>query len=376
MKTLMTACLMAGTALSLTTTTAAAQEHNHHNHHEASVSNHSTHHAGHNHDDTVPAPLGVMGDHTHDKGEWMVSYRYMRMEMDGNLRGNNSISPTEIVSTLANPHAGPANVRVVPTEMTMQMHMLGAMYGVSDELTIMAMAMYHKKDMEHITFAGMSGTTELGRFTTRTSGWGDTSLSGIYKLYEDENHTVNISLGISAPTGSIKEEDTVLTPMGTTPTLRLPYAMQLGSGTWDALPSLTYSGHSENMGWGLQYKGTIRLEDENSQGYRWGNQHIVTGWAGYKFTNEFSATANIRGETMGKIKGSDTRITAPVQTANPDNYGGDIVSAGLDLSYRPQAHALKGIEFGIGISAPVYQDVNGVQMERDWNLSAGISYRF
>lgn len=373
MKTLIKACLMAGTALSFASATATAQEHNHH---EASVSNHKTHHAGHNHDDTVPAPLGVMGDHTHDKGEWMFSYRHMRMEMNGNLRGNDSISPTEIVSTLANPHAGPANVRVVPTQMTMQMHMLGAMYGVTDKLTIMAMAMYHKKDMEHLTFAGMSGTTERGRFTTRSSGWGDTSLGGIYKLYENENHTLNASLGISAPTGSIKEEDTVLTPMGTTPTLRLPYAMQLGSGTWDALPSLTYSGHSKNTGWGLQYKGTIRLEDENSQNYKLGNQHIVTGWAGYKFTEQFAATANIRGESLGKIKGSDTQITAPVQTANPDNYGGKVVSLGLDLNYRPHIPSLKGIEIGIGISAPAYQDVNGVQMERDWNLNAGISYRF
>lgn len=29
------------------------------------------------------APIGVMGDHTHAAGEWMFSYRYMRMEMGG-----------------------------------------------------------------------------------------------------------------------------------------------------------------------------------------------------------------------------------------------------------------------------------------------------
>ena len=29
------------------------------------------------------APIGVMGDHMHAKGEWMVSYRFMRMAMSG-----------------------------------------------------------------------------------------------------------------------------------------------------------------------------------------------------------------------------------------------------------------------------------------------------
>ena len=27
------------------------------------------------------APISVMGDHTHGKGEWMLSYRYMGMGM-------------------------------------------------------------------------------------------------------------------------------------------------------------------------------------------------------------------------------------------------------------------------------------------------------
>ena len=29
------------------------------------------------------APISVMGDHMHAMGEWMVSYRYMTMDMEG-----------------------------------------------------------------------------------------------------------------------------------------------------------------------------------------------------------------------------------------------------------------------------------------------------
>ena len=34
------------------------------------------------------APISVMGDHMHAMGEWMVSYRYMTMDMKGLLKGS------------------------------------------------------------------------------------------------------------------------------------------------------------------------------------------------------------------------------------------------------------------------------------------------
>lgn len=37
------------------------------------------------------APISIMGDHTHNKGEFMVSYRYMPMWMDGMIEGNGGI---------------------------------------------------------------------------------------------------------------------------------------------------------------------------------------------------------------------------------------------------------------------------------------------
>jgi len=79
------------------------------------------------------APIGVMADHTHNAGEWMFSYRFMRMEMDGNKIGHRSVSPDYIVNNIPNPcGAMPATLRVVPLKMTMDMHMFGAMYAPTD----------------------------------------------------------------------------------------------------------------------------------------------------------------------------------------------------------------------------------------------------
>ena len=48
------------------------------------------------------APIGVMGDHMHKQGEWMLSYRFMTMNMEGNLKGSNNIDPDTIVTTEPN----------------------------------------------------------------------------------------------------------------------------------------------------------------------------------------------------------------------------------------------------------------------------------
>lgn len=67
------------------------------------------------------APIGIMGDHLHGAGEFMVSYRFMQTNMEDNLQGSDSISPDQIVTSVSNRFAGapmmPPTLRVVPLEM-------------------------------------------------------------------------------------------------------------------------------------------------------------------------------------------------------------------------------------------------------------------
>ena len=326
------------------------------------------------------APIGVMGDHMHEEGKWMLSYRYGHMDMDGNRIGTRRVTPEEIATTTPNRFASvmgqPPTLRIVATEMTMEMHMFGAMYGLSEDVTLMAMANYSKKSMDHITFAGGMGTTELGRFETNSQGWGDTKLGALIRLYDDAIHHVHLNAGLSLPTGSIDEEDQVLTPMGMTPTIRLPYAMQLGSGTYDFLPGLTYSGNLGKFGWGAQYIGEIRLEDENSEGYALGDKHALSAWGSYGWANWISTSLRFTGTTQDKIDGIDTSIVAPVQTADPDNYGGETFEVGLGVNLLGTEGVLKGQRFGIEATAPLYRDLNGPQMETDFRIQAGWQYAF
>jgi len=87
------------------------------------------------------APISVMGDHMHGKGEWMFSYRYMHMNMEDLKNGSDDATFDQALE----------NYMVTPTSMPMNMHMLGAMYAPSDKITLMAMVNYTSMTMDHIT---------------------------------------------------------------------------------------------------------------------------------------------------------------------------------------------------------------------------------
>ena len=46
------------------------------------------------------APIGIMGDHFHNKGEWMFSARYVGMSMADNLIGSRKVTEAESLTTL------------------------------------------------------------------------------------------------------------------------------------------------------------------------------------------------------------------------------------------------------------------------------------
>ena len=334
------------------------------------------------------APIGVMGEHLHKQGEWMLSYRFMRMNMEGSRIGTDEVSPQEIVTTVPNlnPVVTPGGMtvvppflRVVPTKMTMDMHMFGGMYAPTDNTTLMAMLPYIRKEMDHVTFQApnpMMGippdnTNIIGGFTTKSEGIGDLKFSALHRLYDDAVNHVHLNLGISAPTGSIKKRDTILDPFGRTPEVRLPYSMQIGTGTWDLLPGITYHARVGDVSWGAQYMAEVRLESENSQGYAFGDKHTVTGWVAYQFASWISTSIRAEYMTQGDIDGFDPEIGGPVQTANPAFYGGERLDLMGGVNLVVPHGPLKGHRLAFEAGAPVYQDLNGPQMQTDWTFIVG-----
>jgi hypothetical protein len=301
----------------------------------------------------------------------MFSYRYMHMQMQDNGDDSSDLSPEEIVATaanrFANPPMMPPTLRVVPTEMTMAMHMLGVMYAPSNRVTLMGMVNYIEKEMDHITFAGPMGTARLGTFTTQTSGIGDTSIAALIRLGQGHQHRWHLTAGISLPTGDIGEKDAILTPMNTRPSPRLPYPMQLGSGTYDLIAGLQYAGSEGAMGWGAQWRSVIRI-GENDDDYTLGDEHMLQGWVSYLVSERLSASLRLAGFDRGNIDGMDPRIALPVQTADPDRQAVRRLDVGIGVNYVvPGDRQRLAFEW----VTPVSEDLDGPQMQSDWQLTLG-----
>ncbi len=321
------------------------------------------------------APIGVMADHYHEAGEFMFSYRYMSMSMQGNLDGGTALAPATIATTIPNRFFGrpmqPPTLRVVPTEMTMAMQMLGLMYAPSDSVTLMAMLNHVDKEMDHVTFQGPAGTTELGRFTTRASGLGDASVSALIRVTESESSRLHLTIGISIPTGDTDAAGTVLAPTGMQPTLRLPYPMQLGSGSYDVLAGLTYSRFHGDWSWGSQWRSSIRTGD-NDEGYTFGDEHRLTAWYSRVIGEGWSWSTRLEYYDRDNVDGIDAAIVAPVQTADPLNQAATRFDAGLGLNWASDS----GHRVALEMLIPLEQDLAGPQLETDRQLTLGYQYSF
>ncbi len=326
-----------------------------------------------NHGASSHAPIGVMGDHVHSAGEWMLSYRFMRMEMEGNRNGTNKLNHSNILAmpNLFSGTAGqPASLRIVPEDMTMDMHMLGAMYAPTSQLTLMAMLPYTEKEMNHLTY-NPAGAAIIGGFKTKSEGIGDTKISSLISLYKSNNHSLHLNAGVSLPTGSIKERGNALIPNGATPNIRLPYAMQLGTGSFDFHPGVTYAGHKGKWGWGSQYTGEMRLENTNREGYLWGDKHKITAWGSYEWQDWVSTSMRLTATTEDTIKGIDSAIIGPVQTADPSNYGGETINLNFGVNLLGTKGTAKGHRLLIEAGVPLYRNLNGPQLETDYTFMLG-----
>jgi nitrous oxide reductase accessory protein NosL len=314
--------------------------------------------------------------HTHPAGMWMFNYKFMRMNMNGLRDGTSDVGLSKVGY---NRMGKPYNYMMIPTEMTMDMHMFMAMYGITDRLTVMAMVNYLENEMEMLMDMGMPmdpSKPDKGKTKEppmRTSGLGDTEIRGIYKI----NKYLVGSLGLSLPSGNIEKD---FVTMGRPP-YRQPYDMQLGSGTYDLKPALTYSALSDDSkwNWGAQAMFTWHT-GKNENDWKYGDSIKVTGWlqrALGPLTSwlrlAYSDTGRIRGEDpeIKKLLDPRMKVGAPMPDADPDNYGGQRLDGLIGVS------VLKGpVSIGIEGGVPLYQNLNGLQLKSTWVINAGIQIMF
>lgn len=300
-------------------------------------------------------------NHFHKAGEIMTSYSYEGMLMKGMKDGDSSITPSEVVDA-----GGDYQYQVSPTRMTMEMHMLGAMYGLTDDITLMGMAHYMEKDMDMVNRAGVD-------LKANSQGFGDTEVSAMIKLDEDESSLLWMNAGLSLPTGAT---DFKGTRMGSYD--NLPIAMQLGSGTYDPILGITYSAVEDGFSWGADANAKFRL-GLNDEGYRLGDEFTVSSWVAHDLTDYATASLRLEGKTVGNVKGEDSRtsaISTTVSTADTSNYGGQSVNLAAGVNLLADEIGLENHSFLVEYELPIYQNLNGPQLGVQHSITANWQVTF
>ncbi|MFK8113443.1 MAG: transporter [Rubripirellula sp.] len=309
------------------------------------------------------APAGIMGDHLHERGKWMVEYKYMNMYMEDNAIGETSISDEAAI--------GPAggspgivvdgiqtNAGASPTQMTMEMHMMHVMYGATDDVTLYTMLMLPSLTMDHLR--GDANPAGRGsEFTTHNSGFGDTNLGALMRLASDEDEDLIFNLGCSVPTGDIYRESTA--PTGGAASQPLPYPMRLGSGTFNFRPGMTYKKYYDWWSWGAQVQADLPI-GRNYRGYSVGDEFRLNSWTSVLLTDWLSVSW--RGEHVfrSSYDGADPAATDLLISTNVESFrGGYWYNAG----FGAQA-LIKDSLLNMEIIPNIHQDVDGIQLETDY----------
>lgn len=322
------------------------------------------------------APAGIMADHMHKAGDVMVGLRLMREESGGvNVTGSRKLRDEAIA-------AAGFSTRV--KAMTMDMAMLDIMWAPADNVTLMLMPQYMRMKM---VMVGLPGADDHGgghgggghggghalepgdTHSHSVDGFGDTVAAALIRIARRPNFDAHLTMGISIPTGDVarKNDDGTF----------VHYGMQPGSGTWDAIPSLTATGGSGPVKIGGQIGYVWRTEKTNKSGFSFGDRFWTTAWASYRIVPAFSLSGRLAYSEEGKVTGHYNGPHAHASPADRQaNYGGERVEIGLGANAVMRNGPLAGIRAGAELMLPVYQQLNGIQAPREWGLTVNVSRAF
>ena len=196
------------------------------------------------------APAGVLLDHTHEQGDWTFFYRYQREDADQLKQGEATVTPDAYQALYPG--------EPTPVSQLDQTHTFGVMYAPHPRFTLGLMLPLVEKRLDKALPGG-------GFERQQTSGIGDAKAMVLLPFMQKGSQKTQFNILISLPTGSIRAEGSDGS--------RLPYSMQHGTGTWDILWGLTYTGKEQGLSWGAQVESQYRM-NTNDLGYELSLIHI------------------------------------------------------------------------------------------------------
>jgi len=228
------------------------------------------------------------------------------------------------------------------------------MYAFSDSASIALMLPQIQKDMTMIQ--------KMGRAEIRSTsqGMGDIKINSLIKLMEDTDSRLILGSGLSLPTGSINEEDN-----GS----KLPYGMQLGSGSYGLNLIATYVRTKDSWSFGSQISMTTYL-NENTNDYKIGNKYQTSLWLTKSFNNQIGTSVRLTQDNKDPISSNEDSVSTMSTSFNPKEQHGTRRVAFLGLDYTNSSF-LTGHRIALEYGIPVGFNLAGYQLKSDKMLTLG-----
>ena len=194
-----------------------------------------------------------------------------------------------------------------------------------------------------------------------SSGPGDFAMVAKWRVHrwDSVGTATNLAVmaGLETPTGEDGERSG-----GTL----LPPDLQPGSGSWD--PSIGAAITHEPGRWRFNAAALYQRNGKGAQDHKAGDELFFELAAGNRFWLEpypgpfmrFDALVRYRHQGRASDEGDSV-----------SNSGGDLLTVGATLAFRPRPT----LDFQVFVELPVWQDVNGTQLEEDISFFFAIGFR-
>jgi hypothetical protein len=241
-------------------------------------------------------------------------------------------------------------------------------YGVTDRFTMSVEAGYYlSKNQDEL------GTADV----ITSSGIGDVILFPRYNVYrkktEKGSTELTLGLGFKIPVGKYNDSIGHVEPFsGMTYYVTKPLSVQPSSGANDLIfYSFYYRGYDcDNLRF---FTNAMYIRKGwNPNGEKMGDYASVGLFAGRSFRCRLNATAMFRAEWVDRTQVNDDILMYTALSYDPAATGSKKIFAGLQLGFAP----FDGMMLYASSEYPLYQYVTRSQVVSQWQITAGVSYRF
>jgi hypothetical protein len=225
-------------------------------------------------------------------------------------------------------------------------------YVVNSAWAFSAAMPYH--DRFHTTIAG--GDTDIS--TSHASGLGDVRLLARYQFHREASQSWSLQFGLKLPTGGFNQNFAEGPQAGQL----LDRGLQLGTGTTNLILGASwFSRPATNLGTFVH--ATLEQPLASRADFLPSTSLNLSGGIRWLNTSRFTPQLQLNIKTETREHGAE---------ADTANSGGTIayLSPGMTAELSQQANAF------VFVQLPVYQRVNGLQLEPKWLLSFGVRLKF